>query len=83
MIIEGKDFYTTHNGVPTDQDLQSFIDTYKCMTQIYGEDSKFRMPYRFTLHWFFPYSGWYKVTINDENETIDDLKARMPDVYPI
>ena len=73
MIVEGKDYYLDHVGVPTDDELTDFLFEYlQCMKKV-----------RMSLHWFVENSGQYCLVAKETDETIGDFKRRMPKIYPV
>lgn len=89
MILLQKDYYLDHEGTPTDLELEDFLLIYiREQKPIFNEKQCYyrepeNRPIRMTLHWYVKYSGWYSVTITDQDKTIEDLRKRMPHIYPV
>ena len=62
--------YMCDNRTPSDYEIT------KCLKIVKEEDCIVK------LMWFYPYSGWYNMTIRN-GMTFEDCKAQLPECYPV
>ena len=72
MILKREDYWIDNNGTPSDDDISMMIAIKKKNPEN-----------MIVLNWFFPYSGHYFVEIRESDNTVEDVRKRMPKIYHV